>query len=80
MKIPETLTKLGHALFGFASTLSVVVNPVLPPLSAALFVVYELDEEWCLSDEAYQEIREYLYGVSAALLLLLAKWFTLGGG
>jgi len=71
MKIPETLTKIGHALFGFTSTIAVVVNPILPPTSAALFVLYELDEEWRLSDEAYEEIREYLYGVSAALGYLL---------
>lgn len=73
MEIPEALTKLGHALFGFTSTLAVIVNPILPPTSAALFVVYELDEEWCLSDEAYEEIREYMYGAAAALLLLLLR-------
>jgi hypothetical protein len=78
MKIPETLTKMGHALFGFASTLATLIHPVLPALSAALFLVYELDEEWCLSDEAYEEIREYLYGVAAALLLMLARWFMVG--
>jgi len=78
MKIPETLTKMGHALFGFASTLATLIHPVLPALSAALFLVYELDEEWCLSDEAYEEMREYLYGVAAALLLLLARWFMVG--
>jgi len=76
MKMPETLTKLGHALFGFTSTLAVTVNPILPPTSAALFVIYELDEEWCLSDEAYEEIREYLYGVSAALGYLLVTSVT----
>ena len=80
MKILEPLTKVGHALFGFTSTLATLVNPILPPISAALFVIYELNEEWCLDDEAYEEIREYLYGVSAALLILLAQWFTLGGG
>jgi len=78
MKIPETLTKMGHALFGFASTLATLIHPVLPALSAALFLVYELDEEWCLSDEAYEEMREYLYGVAAALLLIMARWFMVG--
>jgi hypothetical protein len=78
MAIPEPLTKVGHALFGFASTLAVLIHPILPALSAALFLVYELDEEWCLSDEAYEEIREYLYGVSAALLLILARWLMVG--
>jgi len=51
----------------------VLINPILPPLAAALFVIYELDEEFRLSDEAYQEIREYLYGASAALTLLILK-------
>jgi len=69
--IPEWLTKIGHALFGFISTLAVLVHPVLPALSLALFIVYELDEEWHLNDEAYEEIREYGYGASLALLTLL---------
>mgnify|MGYP006977942666 CR=1 FL=1 len=73
MNIPEPLTQIGHMAFGFISTLAVLVNPVLPPLAAALFLIYELNEEWCLGDEAYQEIREYLYGASAALTLLILK-------
>ena len=71
MNIPEPLTQIGHVLFGFISTLAVLTHPILPVISAALFVLYELDEEWCLSDEAYEEIREYLYGVTAALGYLL---------
>ena len=78
MDIPEPLTKIGHAVFGFTSTLAAMINPVFLVTSAALFVIYELDEEWSLSDEAFEEIREYLYGVSAALLLLLARWFVVG--
>ena len=78
MNIPEPLTQIGHAVFGFISTLAAMINPVFLIVSAALFVIYELDEEWSLSDEAYEEVREYLYGVSAALILLLARWFTIG--
>jgi hypothetical protein len=63
--------RLGHALFGFVSTLSVLVHPILPALSAILFVIYELDESFHLCDEAYADIREYLYGVAAALVVLL---------
>ena len=73
--IPEPLTKIGHAVFGFISTVAVLINPVLPILSASLFVIYELDEYFHLHDEAYQEIREYLYGVSAGLILLLLLRF-----
>jgi hypothetical protein len=67
------LSRLGHALFGFVSTLSVLVHPILPALSAVLFVIYELDERFHLHDEAYQEIREYLYGFAAGLVVLLVK-------
>jgi len=73
MDIPEPLTKIAHITFGFLSTLASLINPALTVTSAALFVIYELDEEFRLSDEAYQEIREYLYGASAALTLLLVK-------
>ena len=76
--IPEPLTKLGHAVFGFISTLATIVHPVLPILSAALFVIYEVDEFFHLNDEAYQEIREYLYGCGAGMfLLLLLRFFNL---
>jgi hypothetical protein len=69
--IPEPLTKLGHAVFGFISTVAVLINPILPALSAILFVIYEVDECFHLNDEAYQEIREYLYGVAVGLTLLI---------
>ena len=69
--IPEPLTKLGHAVFGFISTVAVLINPILPALSAILFVIYEVDECFHLNDEAYQEIREYLYGCGAGMFLLL---------
>jgi len=71
LTIPEPLTKIGHGLFGFISTLSVLVHAILPALSAALFVIYEVDECFHLNDEAYQEIREYLYGVAVGLTLLI---------
>jgi hypothetical protein len=73
MNIPEPLTKIAHIFFGFISTLASLINPALTVTSAALFVIYELDEEFRLNDEAYQEIREYLYGTSAALTLLILK-------
>ena len=76
MKIPESLTKIGHMLFGAASTISVLIHPILPALSLTLYTLYELDEEWRLGDEAYEELREYGYGVSAALItLILMRWF-----
>jgi hypothetical protein len=73
--IPEPLTKLGHALFGFICALSVLVSPVLTVVGFVLFVVYELDEYFHLSDEAYEEIREFGYGFGAGIFLLLLLRF-----
>jgi hypothetical protein len=69
--IPEPLTRIGHALFGFLCALAAQVNATLSIIGFILFLVYELDEEWRLGDEAYEEIAEFLYGYAAALTLLV---------
>jgi hypothetical protein len=40
--------------------------------------VYELDEEWHLNDEAYEELREYGYGFGAGMLVLILLRALLG--
>lgn len=75
MRIPEALTKIGHGLFGFLSALSVVVNPTLTVIGFLLFMAYELNEEWHLHDEAYEELREFGYGFAIGMLALLWRWF-----
>jgi hypothetical protein len=40
-----------------------------------LFVIYEVDEYFHLNDEAYEEIREYLYGCGVGMFLLLLLKF-----
>jgi hypothetical protein len=69
--IPEPLTRIGHALFGFLCALATQVNVALSIIGSILFLIYELDEEWRLGDEAYEEIAEFLYGFAAALTLLV---------
>jgi len=69
--IPEPLTKLGHACFGFLCALSVLVNPVLTVVGFVLFVVYELDEYFHLNDEAYEELQEYATGFAIGIVTLL---------
>jgi len=73
--IPELLTKIGHAAFGFLCALAALVNPTLTVVGFLLFVLYELDEEFHLSDEAYEELREYGYGLAVALFFLLLLRF-----
>ncbi|MEM4570939.1 MAG: hypothetical protein QXE66_06495 [Desulfurococcaceae archaeon] len=65
------LTTLAHVLFGFISTLSVIVHPVLPVLALIAFVIYELNEEWHLRDEAYDELAEFMAGMFTAMIMLL---------
>jgi len=75
--IPEPLTKLGHGAFGLLMALIVLFEPVLTVVGFILFLIYEFDEEWHLHDEAYEEIREALYGFSAGVILLLIKSLAL---
>ncbi|MEM2196426.1 MAG: hypothetical protein QXH10_09235 [Ignisphaera sp.] len=66
------LTSLAHILYGFISALSITVHPVMPVLCLVLFIVYELDQEWHISDKAYDELAEYCIGFCIALTLLIA--------
>jgi len=71
MRIPDAMAMLAHFTFGLLSCLSVIVNPVLTVLGVALFVLYEMDEEWRLSDPAYEEIRQFSVGFSVGMILLI---------
>jgi len=71
MRIPGIMTTLAHFIFGLLSCLSVIVNPALTVLGVALFIIYEMDEEWRLSDPAYEEIRQFSAGFATGMILLI---------
>ena len=71
MRIPDVISALAHFTFGLLSCLSVIVNPVLTVLGVALFILYEMDEEWRLNDPAYQEIRQFSAGFAVGMILLM---------
>lgn len=71
MRIHDVVATLAHFTFGLLSCLSVIVNPVLTVLGVALFVLYELDEDWRLSDPAFEEIRQFSIGFGVGMILLL---------
>lgn len=52
-------------LFGF------YISWWLAVIFAVGFLVYELDEDWHISDEAYKDIKGWLWGVVMAGLFLL---------
>jgi len=68
----KLLCSLSHFMAGLLSGLAAAVNPVLTIVGFAVFLIYELDEEWNLNDTAYEEIREYGAGFFLGVAILLA--------
>jgi hypothetical protein len=56
-------TKLIHFLGGFLTAYSTEFSIILPILMFLIFVLYELDEDWHISDNAYEDIRDYAIGL-----------------
>lgn len=67
------IATLAHVVFGLISVLSVMIHPILPILTSLLFIIYELDEEWHLDDEAYDELKEYMVGVTIGIAIMLIR-------
>ena len=51
-----------HYLVGIIIALSSLVNWVLPLCGLALFLVYEVDEDYHISDQAFRDILEAAIG------------------
>jgi len=66
-------TDIGHILYGVL----IVFAPIhISILMAALFVIYELDEEWHLNDEAYRDIMFYMIGIAIGVIIWLILHFA----
>jgi hypothetical protein len=68
----KLLCSISHFLAGLLSSLAAAVSPVLTVVGFIVFLIYELNEEWKLSDPAYEEIREYGAGFFLGVAILLA--------
>jgi hypothetical protein len=62
---------IAHTMAGLLASLATFVNPVVGVVAVALFIIYELDEEWHLEDESYRDIAEFATGYYAGILLKL---------
>jgi len=72
-KLYLALTDLAHVVFGFLTVLaSVYVHPVISVIMFVTFIVYQLDEEWHLEDESYEDIREYGIGLGIGVVVAIA--------
>jgi len=67
---------VAHYLAGLISALSSLVSWVLPLTGAVIFLVYELQEDKILHDEAYPDILEFAVGyfIACAILIGRAIW------
>jgi len=65
------LTSLAHYIGGFLAALLTPFNIALSVLITSLFIIYEFNEDWYLTDEAYVDLREFLVGMIAGGILIL---------
>jgi hypothetical protein len=68
------VTTIAHVLFGALTALVSIVQPVLSIINTMLYIMYQLDQEWHLRDEAYDEILEFAVGlaIGETFVLLLS--------
>jgi len=52
-----------HFIGGVITALAAIKAPVLGLVIAIVFLVYELNEDWHIRDEAFKDIRAYLVGL-----------------
>jgi len=65
------LTSLAHYFFGFLTAFVMKISFVFTVINSFVFIVYELDEDWKISDYAYKDIREFAIGLAIGEILLL---------
>jgi hypothetical protein len=67
-----SITDIAHITFGILTAIISKINIIFSIINTFLFVLYELDEEWKISDYAYEDIREFAFGLGIGEVLLLA--------
>ena len=67
----KKLADLAHALLGVLIVVLTKVNPLASILLFLTFLVYELDEDWHLHDQAYQDILELMVGMVISSIVYL---------
>ena len=67
----KKLTDLAHAVLGVLIIVLTKVDPLASILLFLTFLVYELDEDWHLHDQAYQDILELMIGMVISSIVYL---------
>jgi len=76
LRLGVKLTSLAHLLGGLLAGLASMFNPALSVLATVVFLIYELDEDWHISDEAFRDIKEYLIGLFISLIIVVVEGFA----
>lgn len=66
-----TYRSAAHYIAGILICLSSSISWVLPVIGTAMFLVYEIDEDWHLYDQAYHDILECMLGFFVAVGIFL---------
>jgi len=72
-KIEDLIYDLSHVIAGYLCGILSMHAPLFSILGSLIFILYELDEDYYLNDQAYKDIREFLVGYFLAGLILLLK-------
>jgi hypothetical protein len=70
--IKLSVSDLAHIAFGIITAIVSKINIIFSILNTILFIIYELNEEWRINDYAYEDIREFVVGLTIGEVLLLA--------
>ena len=56
------ITRIIHLSAGIITALAIIEHPIMATIATLLFLIYELDEDWHLSDKAFKDILEFAIG------------------
>lgn len=60
-----------HAGAGALTILGSLLNPCVTIVAFLGFMIYELNEDWHLTDEAYKDILDYCVGMYLTILIMV---------
>jgi len=68
------LTSIAHYVAGFLIPyIAIYIHWSISLIATILFILYELDEEFHLSDESYIDIKEFLIGLYIGCVSIIIK-------
>ena len=79
-KLPKIIPSLAHIMAGIICGITTLLHPVMAVIATLLFLIYELDEDWHLSDKAFKDILEFAIGyyLVAVMYIIYATVLFIG--